>query len=103
MEAYDFGLRLKELRQLAGYSQNDVAKKLDVSVKTISAYERNIQTPRLEKLIQMARMYHASLDYIANLADQRNCIYLDDLPPERQQAIISVVDVVIKELERCDK
>lgn len=98
---YDFGIRLKTLREAVGLSQSDVANKLNVSIKTISAYERNIQTPRLERLIKMARLYHASLDYMVNISD-RTSILLDDTPLERQKAIIAVIDVMRAEFERCD-
>ena len=41
MEIYDFGLRLKELREKKRLSQNEVASRLEISRSQISAYERN--------------------------------------------------------------
>ena len=44
---YDFGLRLKELREAKHLTQSDVANRLDVTRATISGYECNTITPSL--------------------------------------------------------
>ena len=54
MEVYDFGLRLKELREAKKLSQKDVATRLNVVPSTISGYESNTITPSLEQFTRMA-------------------------------------------------
>lgn len=88
---YDFGLRLKELREAKHLSQTDVAKRLDVTRSTISGYECNTITPSVEQLARLAVLYHTSLDYIMGL-DNRRALYLDDLTETQQQTILDVVD-----------
>lgn len=90
MEIYDFGLRLKELREAKQLSQQDVATRLNVGRTTISGYERNIITPSVEQLVRMAVLYNTSLDYMMGL-EKRVCFYLDDLSESQQQTVLDVV------------
>jgi transcriptional regulator with XRE-family HTH domain len=64
--------RIKQLRQQRGWSQTQLAKKLNVHQKQISGYERGIHSPSIELLIRMAELFNVSLDYIAfdNRQDQ---------------------------------
>ena len=96
MEIYDFGLRLKQLREARKLSQEDVAARLHVGRSTISRYERNTITPSLEQLVRMAVLYNTSLDYMMGI-DNRTCFYLDDLSKEQQQAILDVVKRIKQE------
>ena len=91
MEVYDFGLRLKELREAKKLSQKDVADRLSVVPSTISGYENNTITPSLEQAIRLAILYHTSLDYMMGL-DNRVCFYLDGLSENQQQTILDVVN-----------
>jgi len=100
--AYDFGARLKKLRQAAKYSQNDVAKRLGVTVGTIRKYERNTSLPPVDKLETMAIMFRTSLDYLRNL-DKRSSIFIDDLPIAQQELIKAVVNNLKKELQMYDR
>ena len=90
MEVYDFGLRLKELREAKNLSQKDVAKRLNVVPSTISGYESNTVTPSLEQFTRMAILYNTSLDYMMGL-DNRACFFLDGLSKDQQQVILDIV------------
>lgn len=90
MEVYDFGLRLKELRERKKLSQTEVAARLSVGRSTISGYESNTITPSLEQFTRLAILYNTSLDYMMGL-DHRTCFYLDGLSKEQQQAILDIV------------
>lgn len=63
MKVFDFGLRLKELREAKQLSQTEVAVRLNVSRSTISGYEGNTTTPSLEQFTRLAILYNTSLDY----------------------------------------
>ena len=95
MDVYDFGLRLKELRQKRGLSQADVARRLGLTRATISGYECNTSTPSIEQLVNMAVLYNASLDYIVGL-EKRPCIFLEGLTPPQVQTVTSVVELLKK-------
>lgn len=91
MEVFDFGLRLKELREAKHLSQSDVASRLNVSRSTVSGYESNTTTPSLEQFTRLAILYNTSLDYMMGL-DNRVCFYLDGLSENQQQTILDVVN-----------
>ena len=91
MEVFDFGLRLRELREAKHLSQSDVASRLNVSRSTVSGYESNTTTPSLEQFTRLAILYNTSLDYIMGL-DNRVCFYLDGLSENQQQTILDVVN-----------
>ena len=91
MEVYDFGLRLKKLREAKNLSQKDVATRLSVVPSTISGYENNTVTPSLEQFTRMAILYNTSLDYMMGL-DNRSCFYLDGLSQDQQQAVLDIVE-----------
>lgn len=91
MDVYDFGLRLRELREAKHLSQTEVATRLNVSRSTISGYESNTTTPSLEQFKRLAILYNTSLDYMMGF-DDRACFYLDGLKEDQQQTILEVVE-----------
>lgn len=91
MEAFDFGLRLRELREAKHLSQTNVASRLNVSRSTISGYESNTTTPSLEQFTRLAVLYNTSLDYMMRL-DNRTCFYLDGLSENQKQTILDIVN-----------
>ena len=50
---YDFGFRMRRLREDRGLSRAALAKKLGVSKETIYRYENNLQDPSLERVKQL--------------------------------------------------
>jgi len=91
VEAFDFGLRLRELREAKHLSQTNVASRLNVSRSTISGYESNTTTPSLEQFTRLAVLYNTSLDYMMGL-DNRTCFYLDGLSENQKQTILDIVN-----------
>ena len=96
LELHGFGERLKKLREQKNLTQKEVAARLDVATETISNYERNIQTPRLEKIVELAIIYNSSLDYIIGL-NNRTPLYLDSFTEAEQKIILEILEN-IKEL-----
>lgn len=90
MEVYDFGLRLRGLREDRRLSQKEVAARLNVGRSTVSGYERNTITPSLEQLVRLAVLYNTSLDYMMGI-DDRTCFYLDDLNKSQQETVLDIV------------
>jgi putative transcriptional regulator len=59
---------LKIYRVKHGYTQDDVAKKLDVSRQTINAIENNKYFPSLELGLKLARIFDCKVDDLFSLA-----------------------------------
>lgn len=58
------GEHIKRLRQEKGWSQAQLANKLNVHQKQISGYERNIHVPSTDVIIRAAKLFDVSLDYL---------------------------------------
>lgn len=69
-EVYDFGLRLRQLREARNLSRTAFAQKLGVSKETIYRYESNVQTPSLARTKQMAVILQTSMDYLVGFTDE---------------------------------
>lgn len=93
MEIYDRGLRLKQLRKKRGLTQKEVADRLKICTGTVSAYERNIKTPSLEILEQLAILYNTSPNYILGF-DKKTSLFIDDLTEKQQQLVLSILDIL---------
>lgn len=59
-----FGKKLKELRRLEGWTQEEVAKKLGVTKQTYSHYENETRKPSLEMIKHLAKVYRVNIDDI---------------------------------------
>lgn len=78
----DFGLRLKALRAEKDLTQAQVAKRVNLTASTISAYENNTKSPTIDTLADLALLYGVTSDYLLGL-EKRRMIFIDDLT-ERQ-------------------
>lgn len=59
-----FDMRLKELREKAGYSQAQLAMKLGVRQSTVGMWENGTNKPKNAKLEQLANIFGVSIDYL---------------------------------------
>lgn len=57
--------RIRELRLERKWTQKDLADKLGIQQKQISAYERGSNNPSTNILIRLAEAFDVSLDYLA--------------------------------------
>lgn len=55
---------LRKMRVEAGFAQHEVSKKLSVSVKTISMWEKCLAMPSLIDAVQLALLYRVSIEEI---------------------------------------
>ena len=58
------GVSLKAARVNAGYTQDEAAKQLGISVSTISNYERGKTEPDYSVIVEMVRLYKLPFDDI---------------------------------------
>ena len=59
--------KIKDLREAAGYSQSQLAKKLDVTRSSVNAWEMGLSTPTTQYVVALARLFHVSADHILGL------------------------------------
>lgn len=60
----DFNNRLYQLRKQKGFSQEELANRLNVSRQTVSKWEVGDSTPDMEKLVAMSDLFDVSLDLL---------------------------------------
>lgn len=64
-----YKIKLKEVRQKKGLTQQELAKKLDIKQTNISEYESGKQKPSLDTFIEMAKILDLSLDELIEYID----------------------------------
>ena len=82
--------KIKELRDRAGYSQVQLAKKLDVTRSSVNAWEMGRSTPTTHYIVAMAKLFHVSADYILGMEDHLS-ISLDGYTEEETNLIYGLI------------
>lgn len=95
---FDFGYRLRELRESKNLTQTQVAKRLNLSKTTISGYENNIKTPSLDVLVKLSILYGVSADYILGL-ENRKFLQIDGLTLNQEE----IIKNLLKEFKSMNK
>lgn len=76
------GERLSELRQERGITQQELADVFHISNSAISSYETGTRIPDVDFLLELAKFYNTSCDYMIGLSDSK-------LPSDILDSIIS--------------
>lgn len=71
-----YGKKLRELRNIEGWTQEEVAKKLGVSKQTYSHYENEKRRPGLDIIRELAAVYRVNIDDIFAEEPVSNIAYL---------------------------
>ncbi len=87
---YDFGLRIRDLREKHKMSQQQLGNKVERSKSVISSYENNIKVPPLSILVQFAVIFNVSLDYLVGI-DKTEMISISKLTSSQKDLVQTVV------------
>ena len=60
----DIGNKIIQLRKQNNLSQSELAKKIGASRTIVGNYERNSNTPSIEILLKIAKVFNVSVDYL---------------------------------------
>lgn len=71
-EAYDCGLIIKQLREKANMTQQELGRKINRDKGIISRYENNYQPVPFETMRTFAAIFNVSMDYLAGMEKQHN-------------------------------
>lgn len=82
--------RIKELREDAGYSQAELARKLDVTRCSVNAWEMGLSTPTTPYVVALANVFHISTDYLLEIKQEKT-IVLDSYTPEEIELIYNIL------------
>lgn len=65
--------KLTQARKAAGLTQADIAARLSVSRQAVSRWESGQSKPSTERLLELARIYDVSLDWLcSDVADEKS-------------------------------
>lgn len=59
--------KIRQLREKVGYSQAQLAKKLDVTRSSVNAWEMGLSTPTTQYIVALAKLFHVSADYMLDI------------------------------------
>lgn len=86
----DFGNTLKMLRIRENLTQAQLAKKLCLTKSVISAYETGLRLPSYNVLINIAKIFNVSTDYLLGL-ERKQEIDLSGLSEEEIVALLNLI------------
>lgn len=89
---FDFGLRIRNLRETRKMSQETLGRKIGRSKPVVSSYENNLKTPPLDVLVNMAGVFNVSLDYLVGI-EHKETLYTNGL----SDAQIQILKIIIEE------
>ena len=81
--------RIKQLREQAGYSQAQLAKRLDVTRSSVNAWEMSLSMPTTQYVVALAKLFHVSADYLLGLAS--SSIVLDGYTQEEIELLYKLI------------
>lgn len=85
--------RLKQLRMESGMTQAQVARYVGVTRSAFSAYENGTRYPSYDTLVNLARLFSVSTDFLL-CADNRRFIDVSGLTAEETAAITNMVNLL---------
>ena len=59
-----FSERVTALRKQAGWSQEELAQRLDVSRQAVSKWESGQVIPEVEKIVELSKVFDVTVDYL---------------------------------------
>jgi transcriptional regulator with XRE-family HTH domain len=99
-----FSIRLATLRKLKGFSQAELAEKIEVHINVIGRYERNLAKPSMELASKLSEVLEVSLDYLVGKVDQEldkdiveQVLTLQQLPKKEKEHILFTLNALIRD------
>jgi transcriptional regulator with XRE-family HTH domain len=111
-------IRLKGLRESAGYSQAALARKLGVSQSTVGNWEAGLREPGFSAICAIADLFGVTVDYLLGRSDEpggsfcsepplpevrpgmiRKLIYLRHQNPDLYRIAVRQLDVILTSTE----
>lgn len=98
MENYQ---RIKDLREDADKTQSEIAELLNMHLTTYRRYENAEREPPLYFIIELAKLYNVSLDYIAGITnDKRGIGYTAESKNKKYEKGLDQIIQVAEDLKK---
>ena len=83
--------RIYELRMSFGWSQVQLAQKLNITKQTVSNWENDNIQPSIDMLVKLSKIFNVSTDYLLGLTPTCS-ISVDGLPTDFVSHIVQIID-----------
>lgn len=90
---YDFGLRLKTLREKKSLTQSQVGNYLGVTGMSVSGYENNTTNPPADIIRKLALLFGVTSDFLLGL-ERRKTLVIDGLTPVQEKAMEQIFETM---------
>ena len=95
--------KIIELRKKCGWSQEELAEKLDVSRQSVSKWESAQSVPDMNRILKLSEIFGVSTDYLLkdDMVPETGIVSTDDSPArsvsmEEAQAFLEVRDMLAR-------
>ena len=85
------GDKIRELRERAGYSQSELARRLSVTRSSVNAWESGLSAPTAVYIVELAKLFRVTSDYLLEL-DTSSLLNLSGLAEEELRMVYSLLD-----------
>lgn len=85
------GDRIRALRERAGYSQSELARRLSVTRSSVNAWESGLSAPTAVYIVELAKLFHVTADYLLGL-DTSGMLNLSGLSEEEVKILYSLLN-----------
>ena len=92
----EFGRLLAKLRKEKGVLQKEVATYLNMTVATVSNYEKGVHLPDLNTLIMLADFFDVSTDFLLQRTDSKASISTLNRPLSNEYTVSDLLNTVIE-------
>ena len=92
-------IRIKQLREEYGYTQQELADKLNKAKSTIAMYENETRKPSLRVLKQLSNIFNCSIDYILGISTNKNKDKLSNVRMSSPYNCIDIEGLTDKDIE----
>lgn len=84
------GTRISRLREQAGMTQSDLAKRIHISRSSVQSWECGANFPSTDNLISLAQIFHVSTDYLLDISANKT-INLDKYSDNEQELVFRML------------
>lgn len=100
---YDFGELLKRLRKNANLTQEQLGERLYTSKNMICYYEKSHRPPSADILMQLADIFHVSVDFLLGREKNEQSLDLKGFPEKDVEFLQSVALFLRQKNEEQDR
>jgi transcriptional regulator with XRE-family HTH domain len=112
IQAETLGQRIARLRKEKGYTQTELAGRMDTIQKLISDYERDNLRPHPEMIARFAKALSVTADELLgvtamtggentpNLKIMRRMKIINELPSAKQKTVLKTIDLILEAAQK---